>query len=308
MRIPLLIITGPTGVGKTEESINIAKKYNGEIVISDSVQIYKYLDIGSGKPTQEEMKNIPHYLIDILEPDEEYDTARFSLEARKYIKEIWKRGNLPIIVGGCGFYIKTLLEGIFKGPKRDEELRDKIKKEGEEKGWNYVYEKLEKIDPVSSSHIHPHDKVRIIRALEVFYLTGKPISWYIEREKKKKFFDYLMISIIREREELYHRINDRVEKMWNKGWVKEVENILKMGYSPDSPGLRSIGYKEIVEFLKGEKDEENAKKEIKKKTRNYAKRQIIWLRKENPLWIMLERDRGKMEREVKSFVKKLWKR
>jgi len=291
LKTPLLVIAGPTGVGKTEESLNIARRWSGEIVVSDSVQIYRYLDIGSGKPTPGERKEIPHYLLDILNPDENYDTVKFASLARKIIEKIWRKGKLPIVVGGCGFYIRTLLKGIFPGPGRDEKLRERLRKEAQSKGWNTLYERLKKIDQVSASRIHPHDTVRIIRALEVFYLTGKPLSWHFNRERKEEVYDYLFLALTRPREELYRRINDRVEEMWSRGWVEEVNSILKMGFSADSPPLRSIGYKEVIQFIQGKLGEEEAKEMIKKRTRNYAKRQIVWLRKENPVWIILEKER-----------------
>ncbi|NOZ63998.1 MAG: tRNA (adenosine(37)-N6)-dimethylallyltransferase MiaA [Caldiserica bacterium] len=302
MKIPLLVIAGPTGVGKTEESLRMARKWQGEIVISDSVQIYRYLDIGSGKPTPAERKEIPHHLLDILNPDEVYDTARFASMARETIKKIWERGKLPILVGGCGFYIRTLLKGIFPGPARDEKLREKLYQEAQEKGRDALHARLKKIDPISAARIHPHDTVRVIRALEVFQLTGKPLSWHFQREKKESSFDYLFISLIRPREELYSRINNRVEKMWEMGWVEEVNKIIKMGFAPDSPGLQSIGYREVVQFIQSKIGEEEAKEVIKKRTRNYAKRQIVWLRKENPVWITLEEEREKMEAEIKDFL------
>lgn len=302
MKTPLLVIAGPTGVGKTEESLNIARRWSGEIVVSDSVQIYRYLDIGSGKPTPGERKEIPHYLLDILNPDENYDTVKFASLARKIIEKIWRKGKLPIVVGGCGFYIRTLLKGIFPGPGRDEKLRERLRKEAQSKGWNTLYERLKKIDQVSASRIHPHDTVRIIRALEVFYLTGKPLSWHFNRERKEKVFDYLFLALTRPREELYRRINDRVEEMWRRGWVEEVNSILKMGFSADSPPLRSIGYKEVIQFIHGKLGEEEAKETIKKRTRNYAKRQIVWLRKENPVWIILEKERERIEKMVRDFL------
>ena len=266
------------------------------------MQIYRYLDIGSGKPTPGERKEIPHYLLDILNPDENYDTVKFASLARKIIEKIWRKGKLPIVVGGCGFYIRTLLKGIFPGPGRDEKLRERLRKEAQSKGWNTLYERLKKIDQVSASRIHPHDTVRIIRALEVFYLTGKPLSWHFNRERKEEVFDYLFLALTRPREELYRRINDRVEEMWRRGWVEEVNSILKMGFSADSPPLRSIGYKEVIQFIQGKLGEEEAKETIKKRTRNYAKRQIVWLRKENPVWIILEKERERMERMVRDFL------
>ncbi len=305
MKIPLLVIAGPTGVGKTEESLHIARKWQGEIVVSDSVQIYRYLDIGSGKPTPAERKEIPHHLMDILDPEEVYDTARFASMAREIIEKIWKKGRLPILVGGCGFYIRTLLRGIFPGPGRDEKLREKLYKEAQEKGGDVLYARLKEVDEASAARIHPHDIVRIIRALEVFQLTGKPLSWHFKREKKEEIFNYLFLSLIRPREELYSRINNRVEKMWEMGWVEEVNEIIKMGFAPDSPGLQSIGYKEVVQFIQGKIGKEEAKEIIKKRTRNYAKRQIVWLRKENPVWITLEEERGKMQEEIRNFLGKI---
>jgi len=304
MKEPLIVISGPTGVGKTDISVEVAEKFNGEVIIADSIQIYRFLDIGSGKPTIEERKRVPHHLIDIIDPSEEFDAFQFAKLAREKIKSILKRGKIPIVCGGCGFYIRGLLRGEFNRPGRNEEVRSRIRARAEKEGWDTLFKELKKVDPETASRIHPHDHIRIVRALEVYYLTGKPLSSF-RPYAKEPFYNVLFIALIRPREELYARINNRVEKMWKEGWVEEVKEIINKGFSPDSPGLKSIGYEDVVKFIQGKVTEEEAKEMIKKKTRNYAKRQISWLKKENPCWIQLEEAKDKMERMVKDFIEQL---
>jgi len=300
-----LVISGPTGVGKTDLSIEVAEKIGGEIICADSVQIYKFLDIGTGKPSREWRERIPHYMVDILDPKEEYNAFSFAQASRRIIQDIYQRGKIPLLVGGCGFYIKAVMENILSGPGGSLLLREKLRKECEEKGVEFLYAKLREIDPARAREVHPHDKFRVIRGLEVFYLTGKPFSLWKKERKEEEKYSSLFLALIRERKELYLRIEERVERMWEEGWVGEVRRLLEAGYPEDSPGLRSLGYREIVEFIKGKRSEEETKEEIKKKTKNYARRQIIWLRKENPVWIKLEEERERVFRLCEEFLKQV---
>ncbi len=289
-------------MGKTEVSIQIAKEIEGEIVIADSVQVYRYLDIGSGKPSPEERKEVPHHLLDIVDPDKEFDAHDYVERARPVIKEISERGKIPIICGGCGFYIRQLLRGEFPAPPRDDKIREELRKEGEEKGWETLFQELLRVDPEYAGKIHPHDKVRIIRALEVYRITKRPLSSFTPYSSSFFYSPLLFLVLVRPREELYKRIEERVEKMWEKGWVEEVRGLLEKGFPPDSPGLQSLGYAEIVELLQGKLRVEEAKEVIKKRTRKYAKRQITWFRREEAYWITLKEEKGKMKELIRKFI------
>ncbi|EJO5348813.1 tRNA (adenosine(37)-N6)-dimethylallyltransferase MiaA [Clostridium botulinum] len=308
--IDLLIIAGPTAVGKTDISIKLAQKLNGEIISADSMQIYKYMDIGSAKINKEEMKGIPHYLIDVVEPHQEFNVASFKTLAEKSIKDIISRGKLPIIAGGTGLYINSLIYNYdFTDADRDEEYREYLTKLAEDKGKEYVHNLLKDIDKESYEKLYPNDLKRVVRALEVFKITGKSISEYT-KENEKKLYDipyninYFVLNM--DREVLYERINKRVDIMIDKGLIKEVNNLKSMGYTPDMQSMKGIGYKEILFYLNGDISLDEAIYLIKKGSRNYAKRQLTWFRKDKrSIWI--DKDKYRCEDEIVDEIIKIVK-
>ena len=308
--INLLILAGPTAVGKTDISIKLAKKLNGEIISADSMQIYKYMDIGSAKITKEEMKDIPHHLIDVVAPHEEFNVASFKTLAEKCIKDIWTRGKLPIIAGGTGLYINSLIYNYdFTDADRDENYREYLNKLSEDKGKEYVHSLLKDIDGKSYEKLYPNDFKRVVRALEVYKITGKSISEYT-KENEKKLYDipynvnYFVLNM--NREVLYERINKRVDIMMDKGLIEEVKKLESMGYTPDMQSMKGIGYKEILFYLKGDISLDEAIYLIKKGSRNYAKRQLTWFRKDKrSIWI--DKDKYRSEEEIVDKIIKMVK-
>lgn len=287
-KIPLLSIVGPTGIGKTETSISLAENLGGEIISADSMQIYKYMDIGTAKITKEEMKGIPHYLIDIVYPDEEFTVSDFKESATKYINNIYNRGNLPIIVGGTGLYVNSLVYDLnFTNVAPNNEFREKYELIADKYGNGVIYEELRSIDPKSAKRIHVNDRKRIIRALEINYVTKKPMSvYYKDFRRYNDDFDVIMIGLTNKREDLYKRINYRVDRMIEKGLIEEVKGLLDMGYTDDLNSLQALGYKEIILYLKNEITLDEAIDLIKRSTRKFAKRQLTWFRRDNRIkWI-----------------------
>ncbi|MCJ7508647.1 MAG: tRNA (adenosine(37)-N6)-dimethylallyltransferase MiaA [candidate division Zixibacteria bacterium] len=280
----VLIILGPTAVGKTKVALEIADKLNGEIVSADSRQVYKYMDIGTAKPTSEEQRRVPHHLIDIINPDEKFSAAEYAKRATEAIYKILKKRKKPIVVGGSGLYIKALTEGLFEGPGANPKIRKKLEREAEELGNSHLYQRLKTIDPAAAKKIYPNDLKRIIRALEVYELTGKTIS---ELHQKGTYFapefEFVKAGLGIDRKELYRRIEDRVDRMLSFGFVEEVRNLIKMGYSSKLNALDTLGYKEIFSYLQGETDLNGAIEKTKQSTRNYAKRQLTWFRKDKEI-------------------------
>jgi len=284
----IIFLLGPTAVGKTEFALRIAKKINAEIVSCDSMQIYKGMDIISSKPSPSVRKRVPHHLVDIISPEKEFNAALYRHYALKAITAILKKKKIPMFVGGTGFYAKAVLDGIFKGPGEDKKIRESLYRQAEEKGSKYLYRRLLKFDPQAAAKIHPNDLKRIIRALEVYLKTGKPISqWQKERRGLCKDYDVEIYCISLPRQELYERINRRVERMLRKGLVCEVVRLLKKGLSKTASC--AIGIDEIKGYLEGRYSLEEAKDLIKKHTRQYAKRQLTWFRKDKRIiWIRPE--------------------
>ena len=278
----LVVICGPTAVGKTEISIGVAEQLDGEIVSCDSMQVYKYMDIGTAKPSLVEQERVPHHLIDVVTPDEDFNVAKFQELAETAISEISLRGRIPVLVGGTGFYIKAITDGfLFPWKGASPEVRESLHKEAAEKGTDRLYTRLEEVDPQAARKIHPNDAKRVIRALEVYITTGRPISemWREGRKKKRARFDRLvMVGLVRERSALYERINVRCDKMIELGLVEEARNLLEQGYSRTLASGQALGYKEVVPYLKGECSLEEAVELIKRDTRRYAKRQLTWFR------------------------------
>ncbi len=278
--IPLIIIQGPTAIGKSRLAMKIAEKLNTSIISADSRQVYKYLNIGTAKPTIEEQKKIKHHLIDIVKPDEEYNAGTFAEDAEKIIAKISSQDKIPIICGGTGFYIKALLEGIFKAPEIPIEIRQSLRKAAAEKGTEFYYEKLKKIDPDSARRINENDENRIIRALEIYETTGKTITQLWKEDiREVRNFQTVNIMISEERKTLYEKINSRVDKMIDIGLMNEMKNLVKKGYKRLDPGMNTVGYKELYPFLEGNSELGICIDKIKQNTRNFAKQQFTWYRK-----------------------------
>ena len=282
MKKPLIILTGPTAVGKTELSVKLAKALQGEIISADSIQVYKYMDIGSAKVTKEEMEGVKHYLIDELMPDEEFNIFYFKEKAKEYVNEIYKNNHIPIVAGGTGFYIQSLLYDIeFKNEESNDQIRNELYQLYEKHGAAYIHNMLKEIDPESAAAIHENNVKRVIRAIEYYQLNGEKISTHNNREKQKNSpykFKYYCLNM--DRKLLYERINKRVDIMVENGLVEEVKSLLNMGYSKNLVSMQGIGYKEIILYLEGNITLEEAVEMIKQETRRFAKRQLTWFRRE----------------------------
>ncbi len=303
-KIKIVILTGPTGVGKTSLSLSLAQKFEAEIVNADSMQIYRYMDIGTAKPTAEERSIVPHHLIDIKNPNEDYNAAQFQSDADQVIKKICERGKLPLVVGGTMLYIKVLTQGIFPAPDPDDKLRQELKQMVQERGVVYLHNYLKEIDPELAEKVSPHDTVRIIRAIEIYKLTGKPISWHQKKHRfRNKRYHYLKICLYLPREALYQRINQRVEEMFAQGLVSEVKTLLKMGYNPELKSMQAIGYRHVIDFLEGKYSYEETKELLKRDTRHYAKRQLTWWRKDKEVLWFKPDEKGTIENVVKKWLK-----
>ncbi len=285
---PMVILTGPTAVGKTALSIALAKRINGEVISADSMQIYRYMDIGSAKIMPQEMQGIKHYLVDELLPSEGFNIVRFKTMAKDALDEIYAKGKIPIIVGGTGFYIQALLYDIdFCNQDSDEEFRRKMELFAKEHGNHALHEKLREIDLISYESIHENNVKRVIRALEYYHLSGKPISEHNEKERQKQSpynFAYFVLSD--ERTKLYHHIDNRVDQMMHKGLLEEVKKLKEMGYYREMVSMQGLGYKEIFDYLEGRCTLEEAIYIIKRETRHFAKRQLTWFRREREvIWL-----------------------
>lgn len=284
----LVILTGPTAVGKTKLSIELAKRIGGEIISADSAQVYKYMDIGSAKITTEEMENIPHYLVDELEPKEEFNVVVFQQKTKQYMEEIYKRGHVPILVGGTGFYIQAVLYDIdFSIDDDNHQIRQSLETLAKERGADYLHGELRKIDPASADAIHANNIKRVIRALEYYQLTGQKISEHNEEQKKKVSpYDFSYFVLNDHRDLLYQRIDQRVDEMIRHGLIEEVKNLKNMGYDRSYVSMQALGYKEILSFLDGEITLEEAIYILKRDTRHFAKRQLTWFKREKEvIWV-----------------------
>ncbi|MCJ7772615.1 MAG: tRNA (adenosine(37)-N6)-dimethylallyltransferase MiaA [Desulfobacterales bacterium] len=296
MNIPIpkqsiIIICGPTGVGKTTIGIELAKRFNGEIISADSMQIYRYMDIGTAKPTTAEQDEVSHHMIDIIHPDEPFDAEMYSKMAREKIYRLHEQGIIPFVVGGTGFYMKALEYGLFDPGLSDPAIRDRLRKEAEISGTRFLYERLCTSDPDTAETVHPNDTYRIIRALEVYELTGTGISAYRSQHGfSDNPFRVLKLGLEMKRETLYERINQRVDMMMEAGFVEEVRGLLNKGYNADLKSMQSIGYRHMAGFIKGEISWEEAIQIMKRDTRRYAKRQFTWFNADDSVkWIGPER-------------------
>ena len=283
----LIILTGPTSVGKTGLSIRLAAELSGEIISADSMQVYRHMDIGTAKITKEQMRGIPHHLIDILEPTDEYNVSRFKDEASKAVSRISQRGKLPVIAGGTGFYIQALLYDIDFSDNAQTDYRRELFAAASEYGNEYLFEKLKEVDPKAASYLHANDVKRVTRALEFYKETGMRISEHNENERKKEpVYDHAYFVLNMPREKLYKNIDRRVDDMIENGLVDEVRGLSEMGCTEDMVSMKGLGYKEILRFLNGDISLDEAVYTIKRDTRHFAKRQLTWFKRERDvIWI-----------------------
>ena len=288
MKKPLIILTGPTAVGKTSASIGLAKALNGEIISADSMQVYKYMDIGSAKIRPAEMEGIRHYLIDELEPNEEFHVVRFQQMAKQAMEEIYAKNKIPIVVGGTGFYIQALLYDIdFTESEENTMYRQELEQLAKEKGAEHLHSMLKEIDPISAETIHASNIKRVIRALEFYQQTGQRISEHNEAERAKESpYDFCYFVLNDDRAKLYERIERRVDRMLTEGLVDEVQSLKERGYTRNTVSMQGLGYKENLDYLNGDCSLEEAIYVLKRDTRHFAKRQLTWFRRERDvIWI-----------------------
>ena len=290
MMKPLIILTGPTAVGKTALSIRLAKAIGGEIISADSMQVYRHMNIGSAKITREEMEGVPHYLIDVLDPDEEFNVTVFQKMAMEAMEEIYSHGHIPIVTGGTGFYIQALLYNIdFTENGEDNSIRRELETLGQERGAGVLHRLLEDVDPDSAAEIHENNMKRVIRAIEYYRQTGERISEHNKRERQKKSpYNFLYYVVNTDRASLYERIDRRVDLMLEQGLVEEVMHLKGLGLTRDMISMQGLGYKEILDYLQGIYTMDEAVYVLKRDTRHFAKRQITWFKREQGVrWLNL---------------------
>lgn len=307
MKKKLIILAGPTGVGKTELSITLAKRIGGEIISADSMQVYRHMDIGSAKIKKEEMKGIPHYLIDCLSPFEEFSVRVFQDLAKEALEAVYAKGKTPILVGGTGFYIQALLYDIdFTENEDNTEIRMELERTAKEKGAHFLHEMLREIDPKAAEEIHENNVKRVIRAIEYYRLTNEKISEHNELQRQKESpYDGVFFVLTDERERLYKNIDKRVDNMLVAGLVEEVKKLKDMGCHRNMVSMQGLGYKEILAYLDGEYDLEQAVHLIKRDTRHFAKRQLTWFRRErNVIWV----DKAQFQHDVEKMIEFMVKR
>ncbi|OGP74991.1 MAG: tRNA (adenosine(37)-N6)-dimethylallyltransferase MiaA [Deltaproteobacteria bacterium RBG_16_49_23] len=301
----LVILLGPTGAGKSGLAIELAEAFGGEILNADSMQVYRYMDIGTAKPTPEERQRIKHHLVDLVTPDQPFHAGLYRTLGKKTIDSLHRKETPIFVTGGTGLYIKALTQGLFAGPKINPAVREKLKHEAGEKGGYLLYRRLREGDPEAAARIHSNDLFRIIRALEVFESTGMPISFF---RNQHRFGDRpyltLKIGIEIDRERLYRRIEERVDRMIERGLLQEVKGLLEMGYGPALKPMQSLGYKQMLQFLSNQLEWDEAVRQMKRDTRHYAKRQWTWFKADREvIWRDASTDRAKIFEEVKSFLR-----
>jgi tRNA dimethylallyltransferase len=302
---PIIFIAGPTASGKTELAIQIANEFGCEIIGVDSMQVYKYMDIGSAKPSKSELAQVPHHLIGYVDPAEPYNASRFVVDCRQVILDIRKRNKFPLLVGGTGLYFQALEFGMFTQPEIDETIREELAREAADKGNLELHAELSRVDPESARRIHPNDSYRISRALEIFRSTGKSWSEYIEEhrhEQAKCYKKLLKIGLNHDREQLYQRINRRVIVMIKLGLVDEVKKLLSMGYPATLSAMQSLGYRHITAFLAGEWDWEKTLELLARDTRRYAKRQFTWFRKDKEIHWYYPEEKDQLLAKISKFL------
>lgn len=283
----IAIIAGPTAAGKTGLAVDLARRLDAEVVSADSMQVYRGFDIGTAKPTREELRGVPHHLIDIVAPDEAFDAARFVQYADDAIRDITGREKRVLVVGGTGLYLRTLLHGLQKGPPPNPEIRARLEARAEREGWPALHGTLMGADPETAARLHPNDGVRILRALEVVEASGVPMSaWQARHRFEEQRYDALYLGLTRPRDILNQRINHRVDAMMAAGWLNEVASLLETGLSPDLKPMQGLGYRRLTAHLRGELSLDEAVEKTKTDTRRFAKRQMTWFRKEDTLrWV-----------------------
>ena len=280
---PIIILVGPTAIGKTALSFQLADRFDCEIISMDSMQVYRYMDIGTAKPTKEERKQFPHHLVDIVDPDEQYNAARFVDDCLSVIRQISARGKIPLITGGTGLYLSSLLNGLFGTVQVSSEVRVRIKQKFCRPGAPDPYDELCRVDPMSAERIHKNDRQRVLRGLEIYYSSGVPWSKHLEKQKEAepliRFSRLFAVYLSCPRDILYRRIALRTDSMLAQGFAEEVEGLRNMGYGIDLPSMQSIGYRHVNQFLDGNWDREMMKSLLVRDTRRYAKRQMTWFRR-----------------------------
>jgi tRNA dimethylallyltransferase len=293
----VIVIVGPTCSGKTTFSLKLAELIPSEIISADSRQIYKYLDIGTAKPSKQQLEKFPHHLIDVLDPSENYDSSMFEKDAESSIEKIFKQSKIPVVVGGSGLYIKALIDGIFETADKDEEFRKELLQKRKEFGNEFLYDELKKVDSLSASKMLPQNWKRVIRALEVFHSTGEPIWKHHQKQStsKTKKYNFKQFGLNWDRKVLYENINQRVDWMIENGLIDEVKNILNMRYDKNLNSLNTVGYKEIIQYLEGIFSLDRAVELIKRNTRHYAKRQLTWFKKDKRIHWFEVNDSNEMD-------------
>jgi len=302
----VLLIVGPTAVGKTKLSLALARLLNNvEIISADSRQVYKLMNIGTAKPTRDELSAIPHHFIDIKYPDEYYSAGKFGHEARQKINQLFGEEKTPMVVGGSGLYLRALVDGLFEKQIFDQKIKARLKAEMNRQGIAVLYQQLQKVDPVSAERIHPNDGHRIVRALEVYEITGEPLSLFQSEESQKAEFLPIFIGLTRERKKQYQTIEDRVDFMIEQGLVDEVKNLKRLGYHSELNSMNTVGYREVFDWLSEKIDFEEMIRLIKQRSRNYAKRQLTWFRKDKRInWFELNQNTmlNNLANQVLKFV------
>ena len=306
---PVVVLIGPTAIGKTALSLELAERFAGEIVSADSMQVYRYMDIGTAKASAAERARFRHHCIDIVNPDEQYDAARFANDARAAITAIHSRGKLPIVTGGTGLYLRALIEGIFECLPADHAVRLALQQKLAETGPDGMHAELAACDPVSAARIHANDHQRIIRALEIFHVTGKPWSYHLEQQRRNRQDDeqrvILQLGISCERHELYHRINQRCRRMIEDGLEEEVAGLLARGYRKDLPSMRAIGYRHMVQYLEQAWSLEEMSEKLARDTRRYAKRQYTWFNANPSIAWFSQTESQKIAKTLNSWLNQL---
>ena len=300
----LIVICGPTGIGKTSTAIEVAKANSGEIISADSMQIYRHMDIGTAKPTPEEQMLVKHHMIDIVDPDAQFDAARFANLARQNVTRLHKRGITPFVVGGTGLYIKSLLYGIYQSELVDPQVRSRLIKEAAEHGIQRLFQRLKQCDPLTAQRLHPNDTYRIMRALETYEATGKPISEYQKTHGfSEQPYDVLKIGLKMNRAILYERINKRVDMMIAAGFVDEVRRLLDLGYTAALKSMQAIGYRHLVDYIEGRLDWRECLRTLKRDHRRYAKRQLTWFGADSEIIWKEPKQMNEIMQIVRKFLK-----
>jgi len=301
----VVVLLGPTGVGKSKLVIELAEAFGGEIISADSMQVYRYMDIGTAKPTPEERQRVRHHLIDLVNPDQPFHADLYRILGRKAIDQLYRSGQPIWVVGGTGLYIKALIQGLFPSPKIDAKVRERLKEESKEKGETFLFERLRQVDPKTATQLHPRDLFRTIRALEVFDSTGVPISFLREQHRfGERPYVTFKIGLEMNRRALYHRIEQRIDQMIERGFLQEVKGLMEMGYGPELKPMQGLGYKQMVQFLSKKMGWGEAVQQMKRDTRHYAKRQGTWFKADPEVhWYEGSIDREKIFGEVTSFLK-----